>query len=153
MLETIAVILLVLWALGLVSSYSMGGLIHILLVIALMPFRHRVHPRASGVRLRDVILRDREARLLIAGYTGHSWEAFFADWLYGKGAAKIRWGTPGAWRRIGCRAMARIHAAMRSSAFTPGWSPGSSSTNPRSRCPAARRPWAPASARSCPARC
>jgi hypothetical protein len=34
MLETIAVILLVLWLLGLVTSYTMGGLIHILLVIA-----------------------------------------------------------------------------------------------------------------------
>lgn len=36
MLETIAVILIVLWLLGLVSSYTMGGFIHILLVIALI---------------------------------------------------------------------------------------------------------------------
>jgi hypothetical protein len=36
MLYTIAVILLILWLLGLVSSYTMGGLIHILLVIALV---------------------------------------------------------------------------------------------------------------------
>ena len=36
MLETIAVILLVLWLLGLVSSYTMGGFIHILLVIAVV---------------------------------------------------------------------------------------------------------------------
>ena len=36
MLETIAVILLVLWLLGLVSSYTMGGFIHILLVIAVI---------------------------------------------------------------------------------------------------------------------
>jgi hypothetical protein len=36
MLETVAVILLVLWGLGLVSSYSMGGLIHILLVVAIV---------------------------------------------------------------------------------------------------------------------
>jgi hypothetical protein len=36
MLETIAVVLLILWLLGLVSSYTMGGLIHILLVIALV---------------------------------------------------------------------------------------------------------------------
>ena len=36
MLWTIAVILLVLWALGLVSSYTMGGFIHILLVVALV---------------------------------------------------------------------------------------------------------------------
>ena len=36
MLETIAVVLLVLWALGMVSAYSMGGLIHILLVVAVV---------------------------------------------------------------------------------------------------------------------
>jgi hypothetical protein len=36
MLWTIGVILLVLWALGLVSGYTMGGVIHALLVIALI---------------------------------------------------------------------------------------------------------------------
>jgi hypothetical protein len=36
MLYTLVVILLVLWLLGLVSSYTMGGLIHLLLVIALV---------------------------------------------------------------------------------------------------------------------
>lgn len=36
MLWTIFVILLVLWALGLVTAYTMGGLIHVLLVIALV---------------------------------------------------------------------------------------------------------------------
>jgi hypothetical protein len=36
MLYTIAVILLVLWALGLVSAYTMGGFIHVLLVIAVV---------------------------------------------------------------------------------------------------------------------
>jgi hypothetical protein len=36
MLWTICVILLVLWALGLVTSYTMGGMIHLLLVIALI---------------------------------------------------------------------------------------------------------------------
>ena len=36
MLWTIAVILLVLWLLGLVTSYTMGGFIHILLVIAIV---------------------------------------------------------------------------------------------------------------------
>ena len=34
MLETIVVVLLLLWVLGFVSSYTMGGLIHLLLVIA-----------------------------------------------------------------------------------------------------------------------
>ena len=36
MLYTIAVVLVLLWLLGLVSSYTMGGLIHILLVIAVI---------------------------------------------------------------------------------------------------------------------
>jgi hypothetical protein len=36
MLYTIAVVLLVLWLLGLVSGYAIGGLIHILLVIAVV---------------------------------------------------------------------------------------------------------------------
>jgi hypothetical protein len=36
MLWTVAVVLLVLWAVGLVSSYTMGGFIHILLVIAIV---------------------------------------------------------------------------------------------------------------------
>jgi hypothetical protein len=36
MLMTIAIILLVLWALGLVTSYTMGGLIHILVVVAVV---------------------------------------------------------------------------------------------------------------------
>jgi hypothetical protein len=38
MLWTIAVVLLVLWLLGLVSSYTLGGFIHVLLVIALVVF-------------------------------------------------------------------------------------------------------------------
>lgn len=36
MLMTIAIILLILWALGLVTSYTLGGFIHILLLIALV---------------------------------------------------------------------------------------------------------------------
>jgi len=36
MLWTIAVVLVVLWLLGLVSSYTMGGFIHILLVLAIV---------------------------------------------------------------------------------------------------------------------
>lgn len=36
MLWTVAVVLLVLWALGLVSSYTLGGFIHLLLVLAVI---------------------------------------------------------------------------------------------------------------------
>jgi hypothetical protein len=42
MLETIAILLLVLWALGLVSSYTLGGFIHVLLVIAVVVILIRV---------------------------------------------------------------------------------------------------------------
>ena len=36
MLYTIAIVLLILWVLGLVSSYTLGGFIHILLVVAIV---------------------------------------------------------------------------------------------------------------------
>jgi hypothetical protein len=42
MLSTIALILIVLWLLGMVSSYTMGGFIHILLVVAIVMFLVRV---------------------------------------------------------------------------------------------------------------
>jgi hypothetical protein len=42
MLETIAIILFILWVLGLVSSYTMGGLVHLLLVLAIVVILVRV---------------------------------------------------------------------------------------------------------------
>jgi len=42
MLETIAVVLIILWALGMVSSYTMGGLIHVLLIVAIIVVLIRV---------------------------------------------------------------------------------------------------------------
>jgi uncharacterized protein (DUF58 family) len=48
MLYTIAVILIVLWLLGLVTSYTMGGLIHVFLVIAIVVVLLRI---ISGRRL------------------------------------------------------------------------------------------------------
>jgi hypothetical protein len=42
MLETVAVLLLILWALGLVTSYTMGGFIHVLLLLALIVIAIRV---------------------------------------------------------------------------------------------------------------
>lgn len=42
MLETLAIILVALWLLGLVTAYTMGGLIHILLVIAVVVVLVRV---------------------------------------------------------------------------------------------------------------
>ncbi len=42
MLETLVIILVVLWLLGLVTSYTMGGFIHVLLVIAIVVVLVRV---------------------------------------------------------------------------------------------------------------
>ena len=42
MLVTVAIILIVLWLLGLVSSYTMGGFIHILLIIAIVVILIRI---------------------------------------------------------------------------------------------------------------
>jgi hypothetical protein len=42
MIETIAIILVILWIFGLVTSYTMGGLIHILLVVAIVMILVRV---------------------------------------------------------------------------------------------------------------
>ncbi|MEO8304895.1 MAG: lmo0937 family membrane protein [Betaproteobacteria bacterium] len=49
MLYTVAVVLFILWLLGLVTSYTMGGLIHVLLVIALIVIVFRVIGGRSSV--------------------------------------------------------------------------------------------------------
>ena len=49
MLYTIAVILLILWLLGLVTSYTVGGFIHVLLVIAIIVVLLRVIGGRSAV--------------------------------------------------------------------------------------------------------
>ncbi|MEK7469009.1 MAG: lmo0937 family membrane protein [Planctomycetota bacterium] len=42
MLETIAVLLVILWLLGMVSSYTLGGIIHLLLLVAIVVILVRV---------------------------------------------------------------------------------------------------------------
>jgi hypothetical protein len=42
MLETVAILLLLLWAVGMVSSYTLGGFIHLLLVVAVIVVLLRV---------------------------------------------------------------------------------------------------------------
>jgi Family of unknown function (DUF5670) len=49
MLYTVAVVLVILWLLGLVTSYTMGGLIHVLLVIAVVVILLRVISGRSAV--------------------------------------------------------------------------------------------------------
>jgi hypothetical protein len=48
MLWTIAVILVILWLLGLVTSYTMGGFIHILLVVAIIVILYNVISGRKG---------------------------------------------------------------------------------------------------------
>lgn len=50
MLTTLAIVLLALWLLGLVSSYTVGGLIHVLLVAAVILFLVRVIRGENPVR-------------------------------------------------------------------------------------------------------
>ncbi|WP_292433566.1 lmo0937 family membrane protein, partial [Methylobacter sp.] len=49
MLETFAILLIILWILGLVSSYTLGGFIHILLVIAIIVVILRIIQGRSAV--------------------------------------------------------------------------------------------------------
>ena len=54
MLWTIAVVLLVLWLLGMVSSYTLGGFIHILLVLAVIAVLGANYPGPeSGVKIQN----------------------------------------------------------------------------------------------------
>ena len=53
MLETIAIILIVLWLLGLVSGYTMGNFIYILLVIAIVLFLVRLGQRAQSLTVGE----------------------------------------------------------------------------------------------------
>ena len=54
MLYILAVILLVAWLLGIVGTYTIGGFVHVLLVIAVVPFLPLVFTMYS---LRDVVTR------------------------------------------------------------------------------------------------
>ena len=60
-LENITVILLVLWGLGLVSSYTMGGLIHLFLVMAIAVTVIRIF---QGLRRPDQVTRSGEQQVI-----------------------------------------------------------------------------------------
>ena len=53
MLWTIAVVLMILWLLGLVSSYTMGGFIHLLLVLAIVVVLVRIIQGQRTIRVRS----------------------------------------------------------------------------------------------------
>ncbi len=79
MLYTIAVVLLILWLLGLVTSYTVGGLIHVLLVIALVVILLAGHRRPKvPVTFLDRLFQQRRytmfqrilAGLMLLGFLG-----------------------------------------------------------------------------------
>lgn len=49
MLETVIVLLIVLWALGMLSSYTMGGVVHVLLVVAVVVLLIRIFRGRTAV--------------------------------------------------------------------------------------------------------
>ena len=60
------------------AAFIMTGILPavgaVILIAALGPLANRIHPRPREARLADELLRNREGRLLIAGYVAHSWE-------------------------------------------------------------------------------
>ena len=109
------------------AAFLLGGCLPaagaLLLVAVLAPFAHRRHARPQEVRLSDEMLRNRESRLLIAGYTGHSWElvgmwgwipAFFAAGFALQGA-----GASGA-TESGAYLAGALHLVGAIAAFTMG---------------------------------
>lgn len=111
------------WQAAFVLSGLLPALGAVVLIAAVAPFRNRIHPRPAQVRLRDEIVHNRESRLLIAGYTGHSWEllgmwawvpAFLAAGFALKGAAVSGAAISGAWLS------ALMHAVGAVAAFTMG---------------------------------
>jgi MFS family permease len=111
------------WQAAFVLSGLLPALGALLLLASIAPFANRIHPRPAQVRLRDEIVRNRESRLLIVGYTGHSWEllgmwtwvpAFLAAGFALKGAAVSGAAISGAWLS------ALLHGVGAVSAFTMG---------------------------------
>jgi MFS family permease len=109
------------------AAFLLSGLLPtagaVMLIASLAPFRNRVHPRSADVGARDEIVRNRESRLLIAGYTGHSWElvgmwawlpAFLAASFALKGSAATGAAVTGAYLA------AMLHLVGAIAAFTMG---------------------------------
>jgi MFS family permease len=60
------------------AAFALTGILPavgaVILIAALAPVPNQVHPRPRETRLADELLRNKEGRLLIAGYVAHSWE-------------------------------------------------------------------------------
>ena len=62
------------WQAAFVLTGLLPALGAAMLIVALLPLANRVHPRLPEIRPADELVRNRESRLLIGGYTAHSWE-------------------------------------------------------------------------------
>jgi MFS family permease len=62
------------WQAAFVLTGLLPALGAAMLIGALLPLANRVHPRLPEIRPADELVRNRESRLLIGGYTAHSWE-------------------------------------------------------------------------------
>ncbi|MEJ8572921.1 MFS transporter [Microbaculum marinum] len=62
------------WQTGFILSGLLPAIGAVLLIVFLRPLENRVHARAVDMRVRDQLLKNREAGLLVSGYTAHSWE-------------------------------------------------------------------------------
>jgi MFS family permease len=111
------------WQAAFLLTGLLPGVGALVLIVSLAPFANRVHRRSGEVRLRDEIVRNRESRLLIAGYTGHSWElvgmwawipAFLAAGFALKGAAATGASVSGAYLA------GTLHVVGAVAAFTMG---------------------------------
>jgi MFS family permease len=111
------------WQAAFVLSGLLPAVGAVVLLGAIAPFANRIHPRPAQVRLRDEIVHNRESRLLIAGYTAHSWEllgmwawipTFLAAGFALQGAAVGGATVSGAWLS------ALLHAVGAVAAFTMG---------------------------------
>jgi MFS family permease len=111
------------WQAAFVLSGLLPAIGALVLLASIAPFANRVHARPAQVRLRDELVHNRESRLLIAGYTGHSWEllgmwawvpSFLAAGFALKGAAVSGAAISGA----GLSAL--LHAVGAVAAFTMG---------------------------------
>ena len=111
------------WRVGFLLSGLLPVAGAVILIAALAPFANHIHARPAQGGLADEMLHNRESRLLIAGYTAHSWEllgmwawipAFLAAGFALQGAAVAGATVSGAWLS------ALLHACGAVAAFTMG---------------------------------
>jgi MFS family permease len=111
------------WRAAFVLSGLLPAIGALVLLASISPFANRVHPRPARLRLRDELVHNRESRLLIVGYTGHSWEllgmwawvpSLLAAGFALQGAAVSGATISGAWLS------SLLHAVGAVSAFTMG---------------------------------